>query len=507
VHSAEVRLDPFPFTEGARSYSTSTDETGAYEFTSVVPRAYQVEVSKPGFIDTGLGRTSLRGRIPATELKPGEVRDHADLALVRGGVISGRLVDESGEPFTGVQVSAVRAVVNDWQTMLVADGAAAGITTDGAGRFRIFGLRPGRYFVQATPISALQRGQRHPAYPSAFYPGTDTATAAGAVTVAAGQEASNIDFAVQPARTATASISGRIVTTSQPLGTSAVVSLVRRQESDSPTQANRLTRMVTQIDDFAFTFNPVAPGSYVILATAFGENGRDRLMAELPVVVQENQTLRNLVVTMATPTVAIHGRVRFESAANRTPAMSQVRLTIPAPDDSATANETPMPPGPDGTFVLAGLQSPRLLFRAQVPGWMVKRVTLNGVDVTDQPIDRPTATLDGLEIVLSDRLSHVIGTVSDSRGTVVPRVSVVVFADDPSKWHRGTRFIATGRSDEQGSVSIDGLPPGSYLAIAVADFETGMDTDRQRLADWSALATRLTLSEGGTQSIRLRMNP
>jgi hypothetical protein len=184
-----------------------------------------------------------------------------------------------------------------------------------------------------------------------------------------------------------------------------------------------------------------------------------------------------------------------------------VRLTIPAPDDSATANETPMPPDAEGTFVIAWIQSPRLLFRAQVPGWMVKRVTLNGVDVTDQPIDRPTAALDGLEIVLSDRLSHVTGTVADSHGAMMPRVTVVAFADDPSKWHRGTRFIATGQSDAQGSFSIDGLPPGSFFAVAVPDFEPGMDTDRQLLAQWSAAATRVTLTEGDTQNVRLRVNP
>ena len=111
------------------------------------------------------------------------------------------------------------------------------------------------------------------------------------------------------------------------------------------------------------------------------------------------------------------------------------------------------------------------------------------------------------EIVLTDRLSRLTGTVLTGRGAPASRVTVVAFAGDSSKWSRGTRFVGRAESDAQGRFAIDGLPSGSYLVVAVSDFERGMDTDRQMLEAWRSAATRVTVSDGGSHEVALRVQP
>ena len=115
--------------------------------------------------------------------------------------------------------------------------------------------------------------------------------------------------------------------------------------------------------------------------------------------------------------------------------------------------------------------------------------------------------MSGLEIVLTDRLSRISGTVLTGRGTPAGRMTVVAFADDPSRWSSGTRFIERSESDAQGRFSIVGLPSGAYRVIAVPDFERGMDTDRERLDEWRDLSSIVNVSEGGSHEVTLRVEP
>ena len=43
---------------------------------------------------------------------------------------------------------------------------------------------------------------------------------------------------------------------------------------------------------------------------------------------------------------------------------------------------------------------------------------------------------------------------------------VVIFATDPAKWTDRSRFVALGRSSQDGSFMIRGLPPDEYFAVA-----------------------------------------
>src|SRR5437762_795807 len=69
-------------------------------------------------------------------------------ATPRGGVILGRILDEFGEPLSDVQVAAMHYQFQQGRRQLVSTGRSA--SSDDMGEFRLYGITPGQYYLQAT---------------------------------------------------------------------------------------------------------------------------------------------------------------------------------------------------------------------------------------------------------------------------------------------------------------------------------------------------------------------
>jgi hypothetical protein len=136
---------------------------------------------------------------------------------------------------------------------------------------------------------------------------------------------------------------------------------------------------------------------------------------------------------------------------------------------------------------------------------VVKEIRREGDDVTDTPLDFST-DIDNLRIRLTNRLTTVSGSVSTDRNAVALDATVILFADDENKWQPHSRFIETARPDQHGHFKIRGLPPGTYVAIAVDYLEPGDERDPDLLAGWRRKGTRVTLSEGDTHTVDLTLS-
>jgi hypothetical protein len=160
----------------------------------------------------------------------------------------------------------------------------------------------------------------------------------------------------------------------------------------------------------------------------------------------------------------------------------------------------------DWTFELPGLRGREFIRASTLDGeWQVKRMRREDVDVTDTPLDLSN-DIDNLEIELTQRVTTVAGGVSDEHNAPVLDATVVVFADDAAKWGAHSRFIASARLDQQGRFTIHGLPPGTYVAIAVGYLEPGEERDPDLLQDWRSRGTRFTLGEGETHALDLKLS-
>jgi hypothetical protein len=81
----------------------------------------------------------------------------------------------------------------------------------------------------------------------------------------------------------------------------------------------------------------------------------------------------------------------------------------------------------------------------------------------------------------------------------------VVFAEDASLWAFPTRFVRTARANEQGQFTIRGLPAAGYLAAAVSYIEDGESQDPEFLERLRESAARVTVREGETRTLALRL--
>jgi hypothetical protein len=141
-------------------------------------------------------------------------------------------------------------------------------------------------------------------------------------------------------------------------------------------------------------------------------------------------------------------------------------------------------------------------------GWITRRVTLNGEDVTDRGVDfRPGQEVNGLEIELTNKTTTVAGSVNDERGQASKDYTVVIFAEDAQKWGLPqNRWTASARPDQDGRFKVSNLPPGAYYAIAVEYVPQGEWSDPEWLARAAKRATRFTLDEGASKSLDLKMS-
>ena len=82
--------------------------------------------SKAGYVDNTYG--AKRAGRPGTQiqLEEGQKLDRAVINLPRGGVITGIVVDEHGEPAAGTQVRALRYVMRTGERSLTAIGSGHG---------------------------------------------------------------------------------------------------------------------------------------------------------------------------------------------------------------------------------------------------------------------------------------------------------------------------------------------------------------------------------------------
>jgi hypothetical protein len=137
---------------------------------------------------------------------------------------------------------------------------------------------------------------------------------------------------------------------------------------------------------------------------------------------------------------------------------------------------------------------------------MVKSIHLDGGEIDDEPIDFGAGRRH-VEVVLTDQVSAVSGVVVDRDGRALPNHVVVVFPANPARWHPSSRSILAAQSNNVGQFRIETVPPGDYLAVAVAGLPMNAWTNRDVLNRLQASAERLRVHKGQRLTIAIRASP
>ena len=213
IADARVTLLPVarPATPGP-PLQTTTDERGRFTFDSLDPGTYRVQAQKSGY--------AVQFPTPGTPPPPsisvaaGQMSEAPPIALERGGAISGRVLDPSGQPLADARVSAMRRIsplATMGSSQLVPAGQSA--QTNDLGEFRVFGLPSGTYFVQAVRPDIGPPGStvamRTTLLAPTYFPSTPAQAGAQPVEVTAGQ--TTPDVSIQMVLVAAFSVSGVVV--------------------------------------------------------------------------------------------------------------------------------------------------------------------------------------------------------------------------------------------------------------------------------------------------------
>ncbi len=133
--------------EAGGSRTTMTDDQGRFAFNALPAARFTLSASKPGHIATQYGQRRPGRQGTPIQLADGQ-RLQVQLSMWRGSVITGTLLDEHAEAVPGTPVRALRYVMQNGQRTLQSAGNGQ---TDDRGVYRIYGLQPGDYVVNATP--------------------------------------------------------------------------------------------------------------------------------------------------------------------------------------------------------------------------------------------------------------------------------------------------------------------------------------------------------------------
>ena len=515
---------------GRQSRALTTDDQGRFRITGLAADAYTITASRTGFVDAVFGQR--RPLQPGTPVQLADGQDVAgiDLRLVRGGVITGRVLDEDGEPLARALVTVQRYQYVRGERQLTPAGADQ---SDDRGQYRVFGLPPGDYYVSADAGALAQmlgrglqqlagafaapggRGGRGalsgapPAddpeplgYAPTYYPGVVAAAEAGRLTLGPAQELTGIDVQVQLVPTAT--VSGVVVGVDGPAPV-----LLAPQDAGGMVRG-QILRGTTQTDG-TFAIRNVPPGRYTALARSGG--GPFAAPASPFRVGTQTVNVAGQDVTGVTlalqPGVSLSGNITIESAGTAAPA-DYSAFRIDAPDaeplpfggGAGGRGAGPLASGAraakNGAFTVRDLLPGRhyLLVSGTGP-WTLKSISIAGREVTDQAIDlRSGQDVGDVMVVMTDRATDVSGTVHDASGAPIAAIAVIAFSTDPQQWRPHSRQIQAVRTDQHGVYHLRGLPPGDYRLVALDDVEQGEWFDPAFLQRIETAAERLTISDG-----------
>ena len=541
VRRAQVRISG----PDIGSKTALTDAQGRYEFRELPAGRFTVSVSKSGFVTMQYGQSRPFEPGRPIELAEAQLIDKADIALPRGSVLAGRVVDEFGEAVAEADVTAMRMQFQNGRRRLVPSGRNA--STNDLGQFRIYGLPPGEYYVSATlrtmgtvmfdmlgPAAAGVAGPTgsnpNSGYAATYYPSTQNPGEAQRVAVAIGQELSTVDIQLQPVKLA--KIAGTAIGSDGKAMSGAIVMLMPSTKDAMMFGPGGTARTDK---DGNFTLSSVTPGEYSLQVQSMGgvfQAGGGNVMAfafsastdgsPLPApttapqrefgtaaVSVGGEDITGLLIT-GTRGAKASGTISFGSGP-KPDGIANVRVMAPAVD----ADNNPMPtfaasPVKDtGAFDLDSLVGVHAFRVSNLPrGWVLKRVTYNGADVTDTGLDfKPGSDIEGIEIELTSKTTTITGSVAGTNGAPLKDYTVVLFPEDQDKWTLPqNRWTASSRPDQEGQFRFNNLPPGQYYAIAVEYVAQGEWQDPEWLARAAKTASRFTLDEGATKTLDLKLS-
>jgi hypothetical protein len=477
---------------GSGNNSVDTDEQGRFFFRSLDAGLYRVSGSRQGFLPTSYGARKPGGI--GTPVIVAEGQDVKDLAvtLMPQSVITGKVLDEDGDPVVNTMVRSMRNIYRNGKRQWF---PTAGANTNDIGEYRIANLEPGRYIlatnarlvagdVTRLPAPESQSEEPERIYAATYYPSTLSASVAIPINVTPGDELRGID--IRLLKTSVFRVRGRVVGYSDPRPV-AVMLTPRDNDLMAPLMA------MTRGADFDFEIRGVLPGEYTAIAQS--RSGSQLWVASEPIIVTGTNVdgVRLSVVEAA----EIHGIVKVVDA-SAPPNFKNLSVSLMASATRSTAVTSPV--REDMQFTLSGVSPMRqdIAVHGFPDTCYVQSIRYGGAEV---PADGAEMHAGGtLEITLSCQAAQLDAVVTTQDDKVAPHAA---FALVP----KGGGAAIARITDENGYVSLRGLKPGDYQVFAWEDAEEGAQLDPDFRKPFESQAKSISIDPSAHASVQLKAIP
>jgi|KBSSwiStaDraftv2_1062776.scaffolds.fasta_scaffold11027_4 hypothetical protein len=441
-----------------RALVAETDDQGNYRLSNVALGEYEVMPASAQFALIGFET------IKRVLLSEGEAVQNINFALVRGGVITGKVVDAEGRPVIEEMIEIVGVEGPNGQVMVQLNTLSP--ATDDRGVYRAYGLPPGKYKVAAGAdeyrmFGAGSRG----VYRQTFYPSAPDASQATTIEVTEGSEATNVDIVLtrrQPTFTVVANLLD--ADTGQPLTNVRRIGLQKFRDHGNTTTSISVSNRLGEIK-----IENVTPGKYSLFLNPTAASTGDpsvpvRYLLAEPVSFEVTDRDVTGLVLKATSGATISGVVSFEGEDKA--AQNQLRSLLIV---ARVASETRVASGAanslvnaDGSFTIGGLRPGVVTFglwsQRSGPSQNVDiaRIERDGMAVPQVEI-KDREQIKGVRLVLKMRTGRIRGVVKCEDPELLANSSLSVSLKKASEeW--GTAI----QLDERGRFESPLLAPGVY---------------------------------------------
>jgi hypothetical protein len=460
--------------------------------------------------------------------------------LTPAGTVTGRIVDEIGEPLPGLTVQILRSTYdqNGKRTLQPTSSAK----TNDLGEYRVYFVPPGRYFVSALAAApsfdALLAAAANPTggantnevvapgYVPTYYPNTTDYTRAVPIDVLPGSEISAIHFTM--VRQQRYHVKGHVIdiTNGKPpqvaqLSLSPRNSAVAQNPLDAILGAAAGTGANYNSADGTFDLRDVAPGSYWLqtlaqgtppAGTAQGAAGvaaaalASITTAILPVEVS-GADMDNLTIAVGGG-VTIPGHIQVEGTAPPAFGYDRIALALnPASGFVSLGSVLQIArPASDGAFSLEKVNAGEYRFAIQglPPAMYVKSARFDQTDILDSGFTVADKSPGTLQVVVSANAGQLSGNVVDKDSKPVRGIPTVLIPDRNRDRRDVYKFA---QSDQNGHFTMNGISPGDYKLFAWEDIEPFSYFDPDVLKQFEDNGKSVHVVETTKETIDVRLIP
>lgn len=468
-----------------------TGAGGAFRFTELPNGLYSVDVEKSGYQT----KHNVYYRVTLSERA---ARSAVEFQMVRPAVVSGRVVEATGDSIEGARVSFIRRYFQHGQPFLSTFGHTL---ADDRGAFRLPAYRQGPEFLAlcAEGPDAMQlASQGVQRFVPQCYPHTEDAGSLPLLPLSSDAEISGIEFRLRAAPETLAAgviFSGR---TGEPCDRCS-------WQVDQRVGSGWLRRLSGQGRDGSVTLRGLEPGEFRLVVEEWIDGG-DSLAAVEPFQVLAGRPSELAVTTQ--PRGVLSGRVIFDGDAQKwTGGEGRISTASPGGIGGVSSDEGKFDPS-HPEFRLESLPAGEHSIVASPPSGVayVKAMYLGGRALRSRMVEIPSGgVLDGLEVQLAFDMAEVEGVVDPSPGEAQKGFGGVWLVPEGEAAIFGERIF--GQVNSEGHIGPLKAPPGTYWVCALPPAAFPQPEDPEVQARAGPYAQRIRLEPNEKVSLKLTRVP